>query len=105
MKTKNKSDARLPPKINSLLTQGYTGKAGSCILVQATDNIKVKRVTVSIYDSEKSLVEESEAVENGDGFNWIFTAIVAVESIAGFVIEARAYDIAKNVAVKVAFLD
>ena len=28
------ADARLAPKINSLLTQGYTGQIGSCILVQ-----------------------------------------------------------------------
>jgi hypothetical protein len=52
------SDARLPPEINSLLTQGYTGQPGSCILVQATDNVKVKRVHVAILDAEMALIEQ-----------------------------------------------
>lgn len=96
------SDARLPPKINSLITQGYTGKSGSCIVVQATDNVKVKRVHISFYDRTKTLIEQGEATDNGDNTNWIYSATVSTENIEGFTIEARAYDIAGNETIKTA---
>jgi hypothetical protein len=94
------SDARLPPDINSLLTQGYTGQPGSCILVQATDNVKVKRVQVSIFDAALTLIEQGDATDNGDNFNWIYPATVLVENIAKCKIEVQAYDIAGNVTMK-----
>ena len=94
------SDARLPPKINSLITNGYTGKSGSCILVQATDNLKVKRVHISIYDNTKTLIEQGDATDNGDNTNWIYSATVSTENIEGYTIEARAYDIAGNETIK-----
>ena len=96
------SDARIPPTINSLLAQGYTGKAGSCILVNATDNVKVKRVHIKILDSTKAVIEEGEAVDNGDHNNWIYTASVTSESVDGCTIEARAYDIAQNETIRTA---
>jgi hypothetical protein len=94
------SDARLPPKINSLLTQGYTGKIGSCILVQATDNVKVMRVHVTIFDAAMALIEQGEAVDNGDNFNWIYAATVLVQSVAGYTVEVRVYDMAANETMK-----
>jgi hypothetical protein len=94
------SDARLPPKINSLLTQGYTGQIGSCILVQATDNVKVKRVHVSIFDAAMTVIEQGEATDNGDNFNWIYAATVLVQSVAGCTVEVRVYDIPANETVK-----
>jgi hypothetical protein len=95
------SDARIPPKINSLLTQGYTGKPGSCILVQATDNVKVKRVHVTIINAAKTLIEQGEAVDNGDNFNWVYSATSSVETVAGCTIEVSAYDLAENVTTRV----
>jgi hypothetical protein len=94
------SDARLPPKINSLLMQGYTGQPGSCILVQATDNVKVKRVQVTILDAAKNLIEQGDATDNGDNFNWIYAATVLVQTVLGCTIEVSAYDLAGNVTVK-----
>ena len=94
------SDARIPPKINSLLTHGYSGQAGSCILVQATDNVKVKSVQISIYDSSMLLIEQGEAADNDDNINWIYAATISVEHIAGYKIVASAYDISGNVTVK-----
>lgn len=91
------SDARTPPKIKSLITQGYTGNAGSCVLIQATDNVKVKNVQVAIFDDALQLIEEGEAVDNGDNINWIYTASATVANITGFTIEVKAYDIAENV--------
>ena len=94
------SDARLPPKINSLLTQGYTGRIGSCILVQATDNVKVKRVHVTIYDASMALIEQGEAMDNGDNFNWIYSVSILVERVSGCTVEVKAYDIAGNETIK-----
>ncbi len=94
-----KIDACYPPEIKSLITQGYSGKAGSVILVHATDNIKVDKVTIAIFDSSMRLVEQGEAADNDDKYSWIYTATVDVDNTNGFTIEARAYDIAKNEAV------
>lgn len=94
------SDARIPPQINSLLTQGYNGRIGSCILVQATDNVKVRRVHVAIFDETMELIEQGEAADNGDNFNWIYAATVSVENVRGCTVEVSAYDIAGNETIK-----
>lgn len=91
------SDARLPPKIHSLLAQGYTGKIGSCILIHATDNVKVKSVKILIHDNVKNVVEEGNAQDTGDGFNWIYTATIENHNLEGCIVEALAFDIAGNV--------
>jgi hypothetical protein len=95
-----KIDATYPPEIKSLITQGYSGKAGSVIVIHAIDNIKVKNVRVSIYDASMQLVEQGEAADSGDGYAWMYNATMGVDSINGFTVEARAYDIADNETVK-----
>ena len=95
-----KIDASYPPEITALITQGYLGKAGSMILVQAKDVIKVKRVKVIVYKAPNEVLEEGEAVDNGDGFNWLYTAAVDVNSLNGISVEALAYDIAGNETVR-----
>jgi hypothetical protein len=100
-----KIDACYPPEIRSLITQGYSGKAGSVILVHAADNIKVNNVSMMIFDPSMRLVEQGEAVDNGDKYSWIYTATVDVHNTNGFTIEARAYDIAKNEAVTAVLLN
>jgi len=90
------SDARVPPKINSILTKGYNGQLGSCILIQATDNVKVKRVHLAIYDRAETVVEQGEASDNGDNFNWIYSATIPAENTTGYTVEVKAYDIAGN---------
>lgn len=94
------SDARVPPEIKTLITQGYTGRIGSCVVVQATDNVKVKRVRVNIYDAARVLIEEGEAKDNGDNYTWLYTATTEVENVEGCTIEVSAYDIAGNVTVR-----
>ena len=91
------SDARVPPEIKTLVTQGYNGRIGSCVLIQATDNVKVKRVRVIIYDAAHALIEEGDASDNGDNYTWLYTATVEVENIAGCTIEVSAHDIAGNI--------
>jgi hypothetical protein len=95
-----KLDATYHPEITALITQVYSGKAGSMILVQAKDVIKVNRVKVIICKSRYEVLEEGEAVNNGDGFNWLYTALTDVNSLNGVTIEAYAYDIAGNETVK-----
>lgn len=94
--TTAKSDASHPPKIVSVIHQAYTGAIGSVIIVQATDNVKVKRVKVLIADAMNRVVEQGEAVDHGDGFNWMYTTGVENVNVSGCTIEVRAYDISGN---------
>jgi hypothetical protein len=96
-----KLDASHPPKIVSVIHQGYTGVIGNVIIVQATDNVKVKCVKVGIYDSSNQIIEQGEAVDHGDGLNWMYTASVSNVNVNGCTIEVRAFDIAGNEAMSV----
>lgn len=91
------SDAFYPPKILGVLTHGYTGAKGNVICVQATDNFRVVAVKVSVYDIEGVLIEEGNAVDNADGFNWMYT--VTVDALGSKVV-VRAYDLPENETVK-----
>jgi hypothetical protein len=99
-----KIDACYPPEIKAVITQGYSGKAGSLITVHATDEIKVARVKVIVFDTSMQLVEQGEATDSGDRYTWMYTASINVDSVNGFSVEARAYDIAGNETVKLQLL-
>jgi hypothetical protein len=95
-------DARIPPTILGILTHGYTGQPGSVILVQATDNLKVKQVKVCVYDSSKQVIEEGDAVDNGDRLNWMYTTTVSHDNASDCSIEVKAYDLAGNETIRMA---
>lgn len=90
------SDVSHPPKIKALYTQGYTGKSGGTIIIHATDNIKVTRVSISIYDETSQLIEQGDALDNDDSLTWLFAAKIENSHVQGCTIEAKAYDIAQN---------
>jgi hypothetical protein len=46
------------------------------------------------------LIEQGEFADNGDNINWIYSATISVEHIAGYKIVVSAYDISGNVTVK-----
>ena len=46
------------------------------------------------------LIEQGEAADNGDNINWIYSATISVEHIAGYKIGVSTYDISGNVTVK-----
>lgn len=59
------------PQIETVDLSGYTGQAGEVIKVQATDDFKVKAVSIKIENADGSLVEEGDAVEQG--VYWVYT--------------------------------
>jgi hypothetical protein len=91
------SDAYHPPVITGIIANGYTGHAGNIIMVQAKDNFKVASVTVAVYDANNVLIEEGDAVDNGDRLNWIYTA---TQNLRGSKILVKAYDLPGNETVK-----
>ncbi|MBL7697101.1 MAG: hypothetical protein JNK79_03045 [Chitinophagaceae bacterium] len=52
---------------------------------------------VSIYDNEDKLIEEGDAIDNGDELNWLYKVTV---DAPGKKIIAKAYDLPENETVK-----
>lgn len=63
-----------PPVIGTVNTEAYQGQIGNTIVITATDDTKVTKVRVQIFDSEDSLAEEGLAIKDGEEDNWIYTA-------------------------------
>src|SRR5205085_9732044 len=91
------SDAFHPPEISAILSFGYAGVTGNIISVQAWDNFKVVSVKVSICDKNNNVIEEGEAVDNGDNLNWMYTV---TKNVRGTKIVVKAYDLPGNETVK-----
>ncbi len=89
-------DAFLAPKVNSINTDNYHGAAGDTILVNASDDFKVKGVTVSVHNAAGDLVEEGVAVMQINEADWLFTAAQANAAPAGSKITAVANDLPGN---------
>ncbi len=79
------SDRMMPPVIHRILLRGNN------ILIQASDNVMVARVEVTILDEQGGILEEGEAVRlKADWWEYI-------PSYAGAKIIAAAWDLAGNV--------
>ena len=89
-------DAFIAPEVQGIIAQGYRGKPGDIIIVQATDNFRVKAVKVSIHDPAGELIETGDAVGNGDNANWVYTAKQPNGSVAGSRITATVIDLPGN---------
>ncbi|WP_232748829.1 hypothetical protein [Capnocytophaga stomatis] len=83
------------PKIEQIDLSGYTGQVGDTIKVRAYDDFKVVSVTIHIYNSDSSLVEEGNAVDNG--LDWVYTATQANTDLSGDKIVVRATDMPANI--------
>jgi len=84
------------PKIESIDLTAYTGLAGQVIVVTATDDFKVKEVTVAIYNSDGTLVEKGNAVESTSNLLWTYTTTAANDHQLGDKIVVQASDIPGN---------
>jgi hypothetical protein len=71
------------PNIDRIDLSDYRGEAGNVIRIRASDDFKVRWVHVNITDADGQLVEEGEAVPDATGYEWLYTATVANESVAG----------------------
>lgn len=89
-------DAYYGPELSKLRTDGYTGQAGEPIVVQAVDNFRVTFVKVRILAADGQLLEEGQAVEDENGYDWIYTTKVANPVLAGSKIQVIAEDVPKN---------
>lgn len=111
-KKEAKKDAKTPynvaiadffhaPDIKSIDIEGYTGKVGDTIRIKVTDDFKVKGVSVSIFNTDGTEVEHTNAVKNvNDESEWVFTAKTANASLDGDKIIIRATDIPGNISEK-----
>ena len=87
------SDAYHPPVISGILAYGYAGVTGNIITIQARDNFKVASVMVAIYDENDIIIEQGNAVDNGDKLNWMYTV---TKNGRGSKIIVKAYDLPWN---------
>ncbi|MEC5143289.1 hypothetical protein [Chitinophaga sp. 212800010-3] len=71
--------------------------SGDTICIRATDVIKVKMVSVLIYNTNRQLLETGNAIQDVDGNEWTYTIRIPV---AGSKLEIRVYDLPGNVTIK-----
>ncbi len=86
------------PEIEEINLSLYTGNLGDVIAVKVTDDFKVVQVKVSIHNADGTLVEEGAAVEQGT--EWIYTATVKNDNLAGDKITIQASDLPENISEK-----
>ena len=85
------------PKIKTIDVSKYTGEVGSIINIRVTDDFMVKNVDVAINNSDGSVVEQGQAVRAANGVDWIYTATIRNESVAGDKIIIHASDLPGNI--------
>lgn len=84
------------PKVSGIISQGYQGRIGDVIVVQAKDDFKVTGVQVAIYTMDNELVEQGAAVPDASGLSWIYTATEDHIALDGSTIKATAKDVPGN---------
>ena len=89
-------DAFNAPEILGIIRQGYQGRIGDIIVVQALDDFRVTGVQVAIYTMDNELVEQGAAVLDANGLNWIYTATEDHIALEGSTIKATAKDLPGN---------
>jgi hypothetical protein len=84
------------PDIDLIDVSAYNGKIDDTIRIEVTDDFAVKEVKVVIIDSNGSIVEEGFAMQGTVGYEWIYRATVANDSLDGDRIEILASDTPGN---------
>ncbi|MGV8094686.1 MAG: hypothetical protein AB2L24_22765 [Mangrovibacterium sp.] len=87
------------PHIDEIDVSHYSGQADSFIEVRAVDDFKVTEVTVSIFNSDGSEVEQGSASVQTDG-NWRYVVTATNESLSGDKIIVRVSDLPGNLTEK-----
>ena len=92
-------DYMKPPVIkeSNISATGYTGAVGSQIRVRAIDDFKVISVTVTLTDTNGSVLESGEAEQSANGIDWLYTATVENASLPGTRITVKAHDRPGNI--------
>lgn len=89
-------DFMSPPVVKSISTRNYHGVAGGKIVVRAFDDFRVVKVWVEIYAANGTLLEAANTEPDTNGLDWIFTATMANNPLAGSKIIAIATDVPGN---------
>jgi Na+-translocating ferredoxin:NAD+ oxidoreductase RnfG subunit len=89
-------DAYTAPVIEAIETDNYQGKTGDSIIVRATDDFRVFRVTVAIHSAEGTLLETGNALLGRNGKDWVYTATGDNKAIKGTKLIAMAEDLPGN---------
>jgi hypothetical protein len=84
------------PDIKQIDLTHYQGNVGNTILITVTDDFKVTDVQVTISNPDGSLVESGNAVQQANVNDWLYTATVQNDVLAGDKITIRAHDKAGN---------
>ena len=84
------------PHINKIDVSHYTGQPDSYIQVCAVDDFEVKKVTVSIQNSDETEVESGAAVLQDGSIWWRYTATATNELLEGDKIIIRVSNIPGN---------
>lgn len=84
------------PVIQRIDTSLYKGGIGDRIVVEAFDDFKVKLVEVSILLADGNLLEQGNAIQQSNEFEWQYTARVENVRIDGCKITVRVLDYPEN---------
>lgn len=97
-------DAMKPPKLSNLLTDAYSGAAGEQFRVEAIDNFRVTGVEFQLISGDGSLLESGPAVQDENGFDWVYTTQVNNPMPEGTTVQVTAMDLPRNTTVLVQVL-
>ncbi len=87
------SDYIQKPEVKSIDARTYNGSPGSTVVVKATDDFMVTKVTVAITGADGALIEKGDAtLVRVNSTYWSYTATVSNPSVAGTTIQATAFD-------------
>ena len=84
--------------VESINLDGYTGKPGQLVRVEATDDFRVVEVKVTVRGPAGELIEEGVAELSSDGGEWCYTTKSAVPAGQSVSVLAVAKDTPGNTA-------
>jgi hypothetical protein len=90
------TDACTPPKIWKIDAANYHGHLGGHLLVEATDDFRVKSVHVCIQNANGHLIEQGDAIMQINTVDWLYAVKFENEPFAGSKITATATDLPGN---------
>ncbi|HET7003695.1 MAG TPA: hypothetical protein VFI33_20375 [Puia sp.] len=90
------TDASRPPKIGKVDAGNYHGQTGDHLIIEATDDFRVKAVQVCIHNANGHLIEQGDAIMQINMVDWLYAVTAANESFAGSKITATASDLPGN---------
>ena len=99
------ADGMVPPTIESIEQNGYTGLAGQTLMAVATDNFQVMKVVFTILDPNGISLETGLATPAEKENQWIYIARKDILSLSGNQVQVEAFDRPGNRTVALLLLD